>query len=272
MPGWWNGLHRGLKILDLNRFVGSTPTPGKMSSIKEYVARIWLPLFSLVAFGAFYSLWFLFDMPSQDETIVLAREYFDRYGLITIFISAILEATLMVGWYYPGSLVIVLGAIFAGSDVVQLGKVLIVTTLGFWVAHTFNFYVGKYGWYRLLAALGFRKALEKAKAQLTQYGPRAIFLTYWHPNLGALTATAAGILEIPFRAVALYSIAATILWNTMWTTLAYFLGEKAVDAIGPKFVLAFIGIWIAATLLRKKNSTESHAPTLIAAEDKTDSN
>ena len=27
-PGWRNGLRRGLKILDPNRFVGSNPTPG----------------------------------------------------------------------------------------------------------------------------------------------------------------------------------------------------------------------------------------------------
>ena len=28
MPGWRNGLRRGLKILDPKGFVGSTPTPG----------------------------------------------------------------------------------------------------------------------------------------------------------------------------------------------------------------------------------------------------
>ncbi len=28
MPGWWNGLHGGLKILDPKGFVGSNPTPG----------------------------------------------------------------------------------------------------------------------------------------------------------------------------------------------------------------------------------------------------
>ncbi|TSC86488.1 MAG: membrane-associated protein [Parcubacteria group bacterium Gr01-1014_8] len=220
--------------------------------MKDILAAIWLPLFSLAAFVSFYLVWTLLDLPPQEEIISLAREYFDNYGLLTVFVSAILEAALMVGWYYPGSLVIVLGAIFAGSDLVQLGEVLFITSLGFLVAHTFNFYIGKYGWYRLLVALGFREALEKAKSQLIRYGPRAIFLTYWHPNLGALTSTAAGILSMPFRTVALYSIAATLLWNTMWTTLAYFLGDKAIAAIGPKFVLAFIAVWVLLILVRKK--------------------
>lgn len=211
-----------------------------------------MPLFSLVAFGAFYLLWIFFDMPSQDELLVLSRAYFERYGLLTIFVSAILESILMMGWYYPGSLVIVLGAVLAGDDLVQLSLVWLVTTLGFIISYVFNFYVGKYGWYRLISALGFREALEKAKLQLISYGPRAIFMTYWHPNLAALTSTAAGILSIPFRTFILYSIAAVVPWNIMWTTLAYFLGEKAIDAIGPKFVIAFITIWVLVILVRKR--------------------
>lgn len=237
--------------------------------IKEFIARIWMPLFSLVTFGAFYLLWIFFEMPSQDELIILSNAYFEKYGLITIFVSAILESVLMMGWYYPGSLVIVLGAVLAGNDLVQLSLVWLLTTLGFIMSYVLNFYVGKHGWYRLIAALGFREALEKAKSQLIVYGPRAIFFTYWHPNLAALTSTAAGILSIPFRTFILYSIAATVPWNIAWTTLAYFLGEKAIDAIGPKFVLAFIAIWIAVILIRKKKSM----PLIeIISADKNDNN
>ena len=32
MPGWRNGLRRGLKILDSKGFVGSNPTPGTKKS------------------------------------------------------------------------------------------------------------------------------------------------------------------------------------------------------------------------------------------------
>lgn len=223
-----------------------------MQRLKEWVALFWMPLFSLVAFGAFYLVWIFFDMPSQEQLIVTSGEYFEKYGLITIFVSAILESVLMMGWYYPGSLVIVLGAVLAGDDLVQLSLVWLVTTLGFIISYIFNFYVGKYGWYRLISALGFREALEKAKSQLVSYGPRAIFFTYWHPNLAALTATAAGILSIPIRTFLLYSLAATVPYNITWTTLAYILGEKAIDAIGPKFVLAVIAIWVLVILVRKR--------------------
>jgi hypothetical protein len=30
MPGWWNGIHEGLKILCFYELVGSNPTPGTL--------------------------------------------------------------------------------------------------------------------------------------------------------------------------------------------------------------------------------------------------
>lgn len=222
-----------------------------MNKLKNFLSPIWLPLFALAAVAMFYTVWMLLDLPPRNEVIETARQYFEHYGLITILIAAIIEGALFVGWYFPGSLVIVVGAVFAGKDIGQLFEVFVATTIGFWIAFTFNFFVGKYGWYRLLTALGFREALERAQAQVVHYGPRAIFLTSFHPNLAALTATAAGILQMPFRTFLIYMIAATLLWDTFWTTAAYFFGEYSIELIGPKFVLPFIAIWIGIIVYRK---------------------
>ena len=219
-----------------------------MDGIKNFFSIIWLPLFALTALASFYVVWKLFDLPPQDEVIRLAEVYFDRYGLITVFICAILEAVLFLGWYFPGSLVIVLAVVFAGNDPVQVVGVFSATTLGFFVAYPFNYFVGKYGWYRLLMSLGLGEPLRKAQRQLTTYGPRAIFFTYWHPNLAGLTSTAAGILLIPFRTFFVYTVIATVLWDAAWTVLGFSLGRAAITAIGPKFVIAFIAIWITLSL------------------------
>ncbi len=222
-----------------------------MHRIKDLLSLIWLPLFSLAALCSFYIVWLLLDLPSENEVIELAKIYFDRYGLFTIFFCAILEGVLLLGWYFPGSFVIVLGVFLAGNDYAQLFGVFTTTTAGFLIAYIFNFYVGAYGWYKLLAAFGFREALVKAQAQLLQYGPRAIFFTYWHPNLAALTSTAAGILNMPVRTFALYTLAATLLWDAFWTVVGYTLGETALTIIGPQYIGAFIILWISVILFRK---------------------
>lgn len=248
-----------LKIV-FRKECGFDSHPRHMQKIRDLVSLIWLPLFGLLALGSFYVVWTLLDLPPTEQVVEIAKMYFDRYGLLTIFICAIIEGVLLAGWYFPGSFVIVLGVFLAGDDYVQLVEVFAVTTAGLLLAYVFNYFVGKYGWYKLLSALGFREALEKAQQQLTYYGPRAVFLTFWHPNLAALTSTAAGILHMPFRTYILHAIAATVLWDTFWTIVGYLLGEAALTVIGPQFVVAFIVLWVVAILLqnwRKPNPTEA---------------
>lgn len=222
-----------------------------MESIKNTVALIWLPLLALTILSSFYVVWMLFNLPPKEEVVQQAQLYFEQYGLITIFVCAIIEGMLFVGWYFPGSFVIVLGVFLAGDDYVQLFGVFAVTTVGLLIAYMFNFYLGKYGWYKVLTALGFQEPLRKAQGQLIKYGPRGIFLTFWHPNFAALTSTAAGILHMPLQTFALYAVSATVLWDIFWTIVGYTLGEAALTVIGPQYVIAFIAIWVAAVLFKK---------------------
>ena len=256
--------------LDVSRDVGYTSRRIRVvgthvdNVVMKLISTIWLPLFALAALASFYGVWFLFDLPPKDEVIRMAQEYYDAYGLITVFISAIIEGVLLAGWYFPGSLVIVLGVVFAGRDIPQLLGVFVATTLGFLISYTFNFYIGKYGWYRLIIAFGFRGPLEKAQKQLATYGPRAVFLTYWHPNLAALTSTAAGILQIPFRTFLFYSVVAAFVWDVFWVMVGYAFGEISIDLIGPKFVLPFIAIWIAIILAKRiRSAKKENAEQLV---------
>ncbi len=223
---------------------------------KDTLKKIVLPLIFLGAVVSLFFVWKIFNLPPQERLIEIARSYFDAYGLITVFISSILEGVLLVGWYYPGSLVIFLGVIFAGNDVIRATEVISSVTAGFFVAYALNFALGKYGWYRVLLVLGLREPLERAEHRLASYGLKAIFLTYWHPNLAGLTSTAAGILHIPFKKFFLYSCVSTILWNIFWGSLVYFLGERALTLVGFRFVLIVLGIWILVRIFSERIKTK----------------
>jgi len=66
-------------------------------------------------------------------------------------------------------------------------------------------------------------SIEKSKAKLVQQGMNAIFFSYWEPNLASFTATAAGVLKVPFKIFSLYSAMGIVLWNIFWGTLVYSL-------------------------------------------------
>ena len=237
-----------LKSLTLQWVCGFDSHPRHMEKMREILSIIWLPLSALAVLAFFYSTWGFFNFPPQEEIVAIAKGYYDEYGLLTVFFAALVEAMLLAGWYFPGSLVIVFGVVLAGGNVPRLIGMTIAVTLGFIVAHIFNYLLGKHGWYRILTALGFQEALDKAQGQLATYGPRAILLTYWHPNFATLTSTAAGILHIPFRPFLVYSVIALIVWDSLWAGLGYLLGDSAVTAIGPKVVVPFIACWIVIAL------------------------
>ena len=223
---------------------------------KNLFKKIALPLFFLGVFLLLYLVWKILDLPPNDELIRIAKEYFEKYGLVTVLISAVIEGLLLIGWYYPGSLVIVLGVIFAGKDLARVVEVVSVIIVGLFVAYIINFFVGKYGWYRLLLAFGLKEPLGNAQRRLTKYGLSAIFVNYWHPNLAALTSTSAGILHFSFKNFFIYSLIATILWSVLGGAFVYFLGEASLSLVDLRFVIIAIIAWIAFRLWFKKSPIE----------------
>lgn len=204
-----------------------------------------LPLLGACVVVGVYFIWTFFDLPPREALIELFRGWIAQYGYIIIFAGAFLESLLLIGWYVPGSLVIFLSVILAPSPQAAAISVLIVIA-GLWSGYTFNFFVGKYGWYKLLIAFGIKQYLDEAQAKLTRYGVLAIFSSYWNPGLASFTSTAAGILHYPPIKFLSYSITATALWGIFWGTVVFILGERALHMFLSWPFMAFVVVlWIA---------------------------
>jgi membrane protein DedA with SNARE-associated domain len=208
-----------------------------------------LPLAVLAVFGLLYLIWLALDLPPEDTMVRIAKDYLDRHGVLIVFIAAYLEGLLLIGWYFPGTLVIILALVLAGPDPVRVAQVAATAGIGLFAAYVTNFYAGKYGWYRLLLAFGLREPLENAQRRLNKYGLSAIFTTYWQANLASCISTAAGILQFPAARFVAYSFVAEALWVTFWATLIFFLGKAALSLAGFRMILLLILIWIAVRLI-----------------------
>jgi membrane protein DedA with SNARE-associated domain len=207
------------------------------------------PLAVLAVFGLLYLIWLALDLPPEDTMVRIAKDYLDRHGILIVFIAAYLEGLLLIGWYFPGTLVIILALVLAGPDPVRVAQVAATAGIGLFAAYVTNFYAGKYGWYRLLLAFGLREPLENAQRRLNKYGLSAIFTTYWQANLASCISTAAGILQFPAARFVAYSFVAEALWVTFWATLIFFLGKAALSLAGFRMILLLILIWIAVRLI-----------------------
>lgn len=208
-----------------------------------------LPL-AIAAFAcALYGVWLLLDLPPEQRVIEIAREYFSRYGLAIIIVSSFIEGLLIVGLYFPGSIVFFLGLIVAGNNVNQVVEVAGLAIIGIWTAYVVNFYVGRFGWYHVLIAFGLREPLENAKRKLERHGQNAIAMTFWHPNIGAVVSTAAGVLQFRARAFLPASLLAVGFWLSCWSILVFWLGPNAISILGFRVLIILLLIWMTYRFL-----------------------
>lgn len=207
------------------------------------------PLAVLAAFALLYAIWVALDLPPEKTIIEIARRYLDRYGVVIVLLCAYVEGLLLIGWYFPGALVVIFALIVAGQDAARVVEVAALAGSGLAAAYVTNFFIGKYGWYRLLLAFGLRGPLDRAQQRLTKYGLSAIFTTYWQANVASVISTAAGILQFPVARFVAYSIAAEAIWITFWASLIFFLGPAALALAGFRFIFIMILIWIAVRLI-----------------------
>lgn len=202
-----------------------------------------LPLFGMAVVAALFALWHALDLPAPESLLPLLTTYLERYGLITVLIASLLESLLVLGWYFPGGVVIFLAVAASPTPEHAIFTVLAVIA-GFYIGYTLNFFLGKYGWYRLLLRFGIRKQLEDAEHKLERFGVRAIFSSYWMPGLGGLIATAAGTLQYQTPRFLFWSLIATTLWCAFWGAVVYALGQHAMELVlNPVIIIGFIMIW-----------------------------
>ncbi len=218
--------------------------------MEAHLPRFWraakLPVLGLGVLFVLYLVWLLLDLPPQEQMIEIIKGYLATYGYATVLLGSFLEALLLIGWYFPGSLVIFLSVILSPTAA-SAALAVVCVTIGLYAGYTVNFFLGKYGWHRLLIKFGIREHLEEAQQKLARYGVRAIFSSYWNPGLASFTATAAGVLQYKVRTFLISSLVAVTLWNIFWGVLVYRLGERALDTLlSWPFAIFTVVVWIAA--------------------------
>lgn len=221
-----------------------------MADLRTVLRFAAVPLTLLMIFTLFVAIYQLLGLPSSEELIQLARDYYSEYGYEIVFVAALVEGLLLVNWYLPGSFVIVLGVTFsAGRPLNSLFMVALVAS-GFFLTSLLNYAMGRYAWYRFLLFLGLSSPLEKVKLRVEKYGLPVIFTTYFHPNVGALTALSCGILRLsPLRFTA-YSAAALIGWNSLWGVIVYLVGPALLNLLSMWMAIPLLVLWLIIVVVR----------------------
>ena len=215
----------------------------------------------LVGIGLLFTgviiLQFLVPNFSLDTILEHARNLVSQFGIGIFYFVGVVEGLLLINWYFPGSTVILLGALFASEGMFSLPVVVLVAAAGLLTGLVVDYIFGRYGWYKLLTKYGFKDQVEQAMQQLKRRG--GILLVLWnaHPQLGNFAATAAGVLHYPFGLFVFFSALGLVVWGSFWGLLVFFFGRVILDFLTSYVFPIFIGAlmyWVVSSYLKWKKS------------------
>ena len=182
-------------------------------------------------------------LPGIDVLADVAKGFFERYGLIALYICAVIESLFMISFYFPGSLVVILAILVSDRSLLALGTIVVIGWASVLTATVVNYWLGKEGLYRLLLHLGSEDTLRDMQAWLQKRGRLAIFFSAAHPNILAITNICMGIA----RAGLFKTLALTALAIAFWIPVqVYILGFVLPD---PKESTALLQWVIVASIV-----------------------
>jgi membrane protein DedA with SNARE-associated domain len=196
-------------------------------------------VFVLIVLATIIFLWKFAGLPSQAELVEIVKGFFTKYGLIVIFISAILESILLIGNYFPGSLVIFLGVSMATGNPLLAAKTIAVVCAGMFIGYNVDYFLGKFGLYKVVEKFGYKKDIENLTKKIEEKGVVAGFFLYVMPAMGSLIATTFGVIKYSYGKFVLFTLVTMIFWNSLWGILVYFFGMKIFDMM-TSYVSIFI--------------------------------
>ncbi|HUT73668.1 MAG TPA: hypothetical protein VM221_02390 [Armatimonadota bacterium] len=221
-----------------------------MVNVKLAIRIAAFPLSVLALSLAFIGVYRALGLPPSDQLVRMADSLMERYGYAIVFVGAFLEATPVVNVYLPGSTVVILAVAFSRRGTLNVFVVLAVATAAFLLAYAFDYAIGRFGWHALIRRLGFGSPLDRARDSILRRGTKWLWLGYVHPNVGALAATASGILRVPFGRFALLSAGAVTCWDAAWGAAAFFGAGIILRFLDMRWLIPFVIAWVIYALVR----------------------
>ena len=211
----------------------------------------------LIVFIFFYHL---LDFPSPYELTLLIESWFSQYGLWLLLIAAFLEGFFVIGMYFPGSLAIALSIYTLGKTYVDLFYIGGISFIAFLIANILNYYLGKYGYYKLLLLIGKKDMIDKMQNTMLKHGNRTFFFTGFFPNFIAITSVCAGISNMNILKTITLQTTSLLFWVTVWTITGSLIIKQVnlQDNNQSLYILAIIFLWGVYLVIKENIKTKKN--------------
>ncbi|MCH8025168.1 MAG: DedA family protein [Chloroflexi bacterium] len=154
----------------------------------------------------------------------LAKDLFESYGYLTVFLAPMLENTLFIGAIIPGTLVMLLAGLSAHEGLISFWPAVLLGILGAIIGDTISYGMGRYGWKRFGLESRFGRWAERMREPLLKHSIWLV-LSYHFAGYSRLIGPAAsGYLRLPLLRWMLLDYIGVTLWVISFLTAGYLLG------------------------------------------------
>ena len=190
-------------------------------------------------------------------------------ALLLVFALPAAEASLFIGFVFPGEVAVILGGVLANQGRLSLPLVITAAVAGAIAGDAVGYWVGRRWGERLLNRTVGRfvkqEHLDQARAYLSRRGGRAVFLGRFTASLRALVPGLAGLSGMPYRTFATWNVIGGAIWAATFVIAGYLAGSawKQVEGAAGRAGFAALGLVIVAVVvmsLRRRRSSRSALP------------
>ncbi len=168
-------------------------------------------------------------MHDIQHTVLPLIEQFSSYAAFIAFASAFGETLIGVGWFLPGSTILLVMGVLAGQGYLNIATVMAFGILGAWLGDSSNYHLGKrYGMELLLKPQLHLPAstIEKAHAFLNSYGAKSVFFSRFLPGLKETVPFLAGSAQMNRSKFLIWNFFGAIGWSFEFIGTGYLFSSS----------------------------------------------
>ena len=215
-----------------------------------------------------------------EQGVRLASDLFENYGYLTVFFAPLLENTLFIGAFIPGTLVMLLAGLSAHDGLIAFWPAIPLGIAGAIIGDTISYGMGRFVWQKFGPETRIARWAEQMREPLLTHSVWLV-LSYHFAGYSRLVGPAAsGFLRMPFGRWMLLDYIGVSLWVITFITGGYLLGvfglslddsERNVQIfeiiLFAFFIIAVVSVMRVTSQARRRQAEQASAASAAPSSD-----